>query len=57
MSKVAHKFLPKQTALNKVIKHKERKILKSIHLSMTIKERQAKYLTSPSFKTYIHIQC
>ena len=45
-----HKFLPKQTDIDKVLHIIQRKVLKSTHLPVEIKEIQAGYLHSPSFK-------
>ena len=45
-----HKFLPKQTDIDKILDVIKRKVLKGTHLPLTIKEIQAGYLTSPYFK-------
>ena len=47
---VVQKYLPKQTDIDKILKIIQRKVLKGIHLSLTIKEIQAGYLNSPYFK-------
>ena len=52
---MVHKFLPKQCYLKKVIKLTEKKLLKGTHLTMTVNEIQAGYLTSSYFKKHIHI--
>ena len=44
------KFLPKQTDIDKILKIIQCKVLKSLHLSVTVKEIQAGYLTSIYFK-------
>ena len=49
-SQLIQKFLPKQAAINKILDIINRKVLKSTHLPLTIKEIQAGYLTSPYFK-------
>ena len=43
------KFLPKQADIDKILYVIERKVLKGTHLSLTTKEIQAGYLTSPYF--------
>ena len=50
ISKLIQKFLPKQTNIDKILDIIKRKVLKGTHLPLTIKEIQAGYLTSPSFK-------
>ena len=45
-----HKFLPKQTDIDKILHIIQRKVLKSTHLPVEIKEIQAGYLHSPYFK-------
>ena len=44
------KFLPKQADLDRILKVIQRKVLKSTHLLVEIKEIQARYLSSPHFK-------
>ena len=48
-SKLIQKFLPKQN-IDKIIDIIKRKVLKGTHLPLTIKEIQARYLTSSYFK-------
>ena len=49
-------FLPKQADIDKILKVIQRKVLKGIHLSVTVKEIQAGYLTSSYFKdTYLYL--
>ena len=48
-SKLIQKFLPKQTDTDKILDVIKRKVLKGTHLPLTIKEIQARYLTSPYF--------
>ena len=45
-----HKYLPKQTEIDKILKIIQRKVLKGTHLPIKIKEIQAGYLCSPYFK-------
>ena len=45
-----HKFLPKQTDINKILQIIQRKVLKGTHLPIEVKEIQAGYLHSPYFK-------
>ena len=47
---LVHKFLPKQTDIDKILDVIQRKVLKGIHLSIEVKEIQAGYLYSPYFK-------
>ena len=44
------KFLPKQTDIDKILDIIKTKVLKGAHLPLTIKEIQARYLTSSYFK-------
>ena len=48
--KLIHKFLPKQTGIDKILKVIHRKVLKGTHLLVEIKEIQAGYLHSSYFK-------
>ena len=45
-----HKYLPKQTDIDKILEVIQRKVLKGKHLPMEVKEIQAGYLCSPYFK-------
>ena len=45
-----HKYLPKQTDIDKMLEVVQRKVLKSTHLLVEIKEIQAGYLHSSYFK-------
>ena len=45
-----HKYLPKQTDIDKILEVIQRKVLKGTHLPMEIKDIQAGYLCSPYFK-------
>ena len=45
-----HKFLPKQTDIDKILEIIQRKVLKGTHLPVEVKEIQAGYLHSPYFK-------
>ena len=48
--KLVQQFLPKQADIDKILKIIQRKILKGAYLSVTVKEIQAGYLSSPHFK-------
>ena len=50
MGKLTHKFLPRQADIDKILHIIQRKVLKSTHLPVEIKEIQAGYLHSPYFK-------
>ena len=45
-----HKFLPKQTDIDKILEVIQRKVIKGTHLPVEIKEIQMGYLHSPYFK-------
>ena len=45
-----HKYLPKQTDIDKMLEVIQKKVLKGTHLPVEIKEIQAGYLHSPYFK-------
>ena len=49
-TKLIQKYLPKQTDIDKILDIIKRKVLKGMHLPLTVKEIQAGYLTSPYFK-------
>ena len=49
-SKLIQKVLPKQADIDKILDIIRRKVLKGMHLLLTIKEIQAGYLMSPNFK-------
>ena len=49
-TKLVQKFLPKHMDIDKILDIIKRKVLKGTHMSLTIKEIQAGYLTSPYFK-------
>ena len=51
---LVQKFLPKQADINKILKIIQRKVLKGIHLPVTVNEMQAGYLISPYFK-YLYL--
>ena len=42
-----HKYLPKQTDIDKILEVIQRKVLKSTHLAVEVKEIQVEYLCSP----------
>ena len=50
-----HKFLPRQTDIDKILHVIQRKVLKGTHSRVEIKEIQAGYLHSPYFKEYTSI--
>ena len=50
MGNSIHKFLPKQTNIDKILHIIQRKVLKGTHLPVEIKEIQAGYLQSPYLK-------
>ena len=47
---LVQKFLPKQADIDKLLKVIQRKVLKGMHLSLTVKEIQAGHLNSSYFK-------
>ena len=49
-TKLIQKYLPKQMDIDKILDIIKRKVLKGIHLPLTVKDIQAEYLTSPYFK-------
>ena len=50
MGNLIHKFLPRQTDIDKILHIIQRKVLKGTHFLVEIKEIQAGYLHSPYFK-------
>ena len=56
-TKLVQKFLPKQMDIDKILDIIKRKVLKGIHLPLTIKEIQADYLRSPYFKDLYLFLC
>ena len=48
--RLIQKFLPKQADIDKLLKIIQRKVLKGMHLHVTVKEIQAGYLISSCFK-------
>ena len=50
MGRLVQKFLPKQADIDKILKIIQQKILKGMHLPVTVKEIQAGYLVSSYFK-------
>ena len=50
MGNLIHRFLPKQTDIDKILQIIQRKVLKGTHLPVDVKEIQAGYLHSPYFK-------
>ena len=49
---LVHKFLPKQTDVDKFLETIQRKVLKGTHLPVEVKEIQRGYLYSPYFKDF-----
>ena len=49
-SKMVQKYLPQQADIDKILNIIKRKVLKGMHLPLTIKEIQAGYLTSSFFR-------
>ena len=47
---LVHKFLPKETDIDKILEIIQRKVLKGSHLPVEVKEIHAGYLYSPYFK-------
>ena len=55
-SNLVQNFLPKQADIDKILKIIQCKVLKGLHLSVTVKEIQAGYLNSLYFKeTYLYL--
>ena len=50
MGNFIHRFLPKQTDIDKILQIIQRKVLKGTRLPVEVKEIQAGYLHSPYFK-------
>ena len=48
--KLVHRFVPKQTDIDKILEEIQRKVLKGTHLPVEVKEIQVGYLCSPYFK-------
>ena len=55
ITRIIHKYLPKQVDIDKILNIIKRKVLKGTHLPLTIKEIQAGYLSSSFLKTYLCI--
>ena len=54
--RLVQKFLPKQADIDKILKIIQRKVLKGMHLPVTVKEIQAEYLINPYFKDiYLYV--
>ena len=54
-TKLIQKYLPKQMDIDKILDIIKRKVLKGMHLPLTVKEIQAGYLTSPYFNNLYFI--
>ena len=50
-----HRFLPKQTDIDKILQIIQRRVLRGTHLPVEVKEIQMGYLHSPYLKEYINI--
>ena len=50
INNIVQKYLPKQTDIDKIMKMRQRKVLKGTYLPVAVKEIQAGYLNSPYFK-------
>ena len=50
VTKITHKFLPKQDEVERLIKQINRKVLRHTKLPGSLKDLRAAYLTSPHFK-------
>ena len=50
LSKVAHKFLPKQGELDKLLKQIAKKVLRDINISNELRDLKAAYMDSPHFR-------
>ena len=50
MDNLIQKFLPKEADIDKILKMIQRKVVKGTHLSVEVKEIQARYLSSSHFK-------
>ena len=50
MGNLIHRFLPKETDIDKILQVIQRKVLKGTHLQVEVKELQAGYLHNPYFK-------
>ena len=54
-NKIVQRFLPKQMDIDKILEIIKRKVLKGMHLPLTLKEIQAGYLSSLYLKIFIFI--
>ena len=52
--KLVHRFLPKQTNINKILEVIQRKVLKGTHLPVEVTEIQVDIYIAPISKIYIH---
>ena len=56
MGNLIQKFLPKQADIDRILKVIQRKVFKSTHLPVEIKEIQVRYLNSSHFKdVYLYL--
>ena len=49
-SKIAHKFLPKQGEIDRLINQINKKVMRDTKLNMNLRDLKAAYLTSPHFR-------
>ena len=50
LSKTAHKFLPKQGEIDRLLKQIEKKVLRDINISNELRDLKAAYMDSPHFR-------
>ena len=50
LSKAAHKFLPKQGEIDRLLKQIEKKVLRDINISNELRDLKAAYMDSPHFR-------
>ena len=55
-SKITHKFLPKQSDIDRLLSKINKKVLRDTNLSLDLRDLRAAYVTSPHFKDiYLHL--
>ena len=52
---LTHKFLPKQTDIDRVLEIIQRKVLKGTHLPVEVKEITSRMFTQPIFHRFIPV--
>ena len=55
LSKSAHRFLPKQGEIDRLLKQTEKKVLRDINISNELTDLKAAYMDSPHFRTFTSI--